>query len=282
MNTELQLDPEERALAELHGLDNDQIRWRRVKINEMGVHMFCREYPLNASECFVAANFDSYIPAELVMEARKKTDNEVFGELVLGVDPAHHGPDSTAICWRRGHYIVKIEKRQGLDTMQTAGWVASIIREEKPAQVNIDATGVGAGVVDRLIELGYGDVVNRVHFGGKPLTPAALDERGRPGGGFANRRAEMWNNLKMALEEGSLKLPDSDSLMSDLCCVGYSYQSSGALLLESKKDIKKRGFPSPDQADALALCFSNPISERAVTRVANFNREIGAVRLTPC
>jgi hypothetical protein len=89
----------------------------------------------------------------------------------------------------------------------------------------------------------------------------------------------MWSNLKMALEEGALKLPDSESLMSDLCSVGYSYQSNGALLLESKKDIKKRGMPSPDEADALALCFSNPISERAVTGVANFNRELPNINL---
>jgi hypothetical protein len=173
MNTEFQFEPGEKDLAELHALDHDQIKWRRVKINELGLHKFHREYPLNPSEAFIAAHFDSYVPAELVMEARKKTDNDVFGQLVLGVDPAHLGPDSTAICWRRGHYIIKIEKRQGLDTMQTSGWVASIIREEKPAQVNIDATGVGAGVVDRLIELGYGDVVNRIHFGAKPLEPQA-------------------------------------------------------------------------------------------------------------
>ena len=39
--------------------------------------------------------------------------------------------------------------------MEVAGWVASIIRDKKPAKVNIDVGGLGVGVYDRLIEQGY-------------------------------------------------------------------------------------------------------------------------------
>ena len=39
---------------------------------------------------------------------------------------------------------------------------------------------------------------------------------------------------------------------------GYKFNSEGKLLLESKQDMRKRGVPSPDEADAVALCFSEP------------------------
>ena len=67
-----------------------------------------------------------------------------------------------------------MQKRHGLDTMQVAGWVAKIIRDDKPAKVNIDIGGLGAGIYDRMVEQGYGDVVNAVNFrieAGRTSTP---------------------------------------------------------------------------------------------------------------
>jgi hypothetical protein len=111
-----------------------------------------------------------------------------------------------------------------------------------------------------LIEQGHNrSVVNAVNFGGKPVELPPLDETGKAAGGPANRRAEMWTNLKKALEsEAGISLPDSDSLQADLVGPGYKYNSSGQLVLESKDDIRRRGVPSPDEADAVALCFSEP------------------------
>src|SRR5205807_1788136 len=117
-----------------------------------------------------------------------------------GCDPAGQGDDATAIAWRRGHCIEKIEKRHKLTTMEIAGLLARIIREEKPAKLNIDVGGLGVGVYDRLIEQGYGETVKPVNFGGKPIEPPPLDETGKPGGGPANRRAELWQNMKNALQ----------------------------------------------------------------------------------
>jgi hypothetical protein len=70
---------------------------------------------------------------------------------------------------------------------------------------------------------------------------------------LANRRAELWNNMKTALQGGHFSIPDSDSLHADLTSVGFKYDSQGRLLLEAKADMKKRGMPSPDEADAVAL-----------------------------
>jgi hypothetical protein len=78
----------------------------------------------------------------------------------------------------------------------------------------------------------------------------------------------MWQNLKNALEESLFQLPDSDSLQADLVSPGYN-----RLLIESKQDMRKRGVPSPDEADAVALCFSEPGGVGYV-RNANFSRNL--------
>jgi len=116
-------------------------------------------------------------------------------------------------------------------------------------------------------------VVNAINFGGKPVEPPPLDERGNPAGGPANRRAEMWGNLKKTLEQGRFSLPDRDSLQAALVSCGYKYRSDGKLQLESKQDMRARGMPSPDEADAVALCLSEPDGSGFVSR-KNFNRDL--------
>ena len=169
------------------------------------------------------------------------------------------GADRTSVAWRKGRCILKVESRRNVDTMETVGWVQKIIREEKPAKVNIDVGGLGVGIYDRLCETSSNRrVLNAVNFGGKPVEPPPLDETGKPAGGPANRRAEMWSNLKTALEGGRFCLPDKELLQADLVSCGYKFNSEGKLLLESKQDMRKRGVPSPDEADAVALCFTEP------------------------
>jgi hypothetical protein len=266
---------EEARLATQHGLDIEQICWRRNKISQLGSEdYFKREYPLTPDEAFIASTFDSFITADLVMAARKE-DVEAVGPLLIGVDPAGMGDDATAIAWRRGHKIEKIERRRHLTTMEIAGWIASIIRKDKPAKVCLDTGGLGVGIYDRLIEESHGDVVTAVNFGSKPIEPPPLDDTGKPSGGPLNRRAEMWLNMRNALQEGRFSIPDDDGLHADLTSCGYKYDSSGRLVLESKQDMRKRGMPSPDSADAMALTFSEPEgSPIPRSTLLNFNRKI--------
>jgi hypothetical protein len=81
----------------------------------------------------------------------------------------------------------------------------------------------------------------------------------------------MWSNLKTALQEGRFSLPDSDSLQADLVSTGYRYDSAGRLLLESKQDMRKRGLPSPDEADAVVLTCA---TVDGFTGPKGFDREI--------
>jgi len=227
-----------------------------------------------AAEAFLNDEIDSFIPAELVLAAQKTEELDPDGPLVIACDPAGKGADDTCFAWRQGRVVLKTERRHGLSTMEIAGRLDEIIRKEKPDRVFIDITGMGVGVYDRLIEMGHG-MVSGVNFASKPLAPPTMDEANREVNACANRRAEMWLNLKRALEKGRVKLPDTPSLLADLVSVGYGYTSSGAVLLESKEKMKARGCPSPDEGDAVALLFSEGGEEGIVRRGdPNFNRVI--------
>jgi hypothetical protein len=161
------------------------------------------------------------------------------------------------MAFRQGRVVTKIESRSRLDTMQGAGWAKQVIDTLRPARMFIDVGGVGAGVYDRLAEMGYGNIVRPVNFGSSPFEPAMTPDKG---GGPLNRRAEMWLKSKEWLQgPPAVSIPDSDTLQADACAPGYKYDSHTRLILESKEDIRKRGLRSPDEWDAVALTFAEPV-----------------------
>lgn len=258
---DFEMTAEEKEYAGYYSLTIEQIAWRRNKIAELkDPALFKQEYPATAAEAFQMSGHDSYIEPELIARARK-TDCEASGPLVIGYDPAWKGSDRHSMARRRGRKVLSVESRQKLDTMQGAGWAKQVIDTEKPARMFIDVGGVGAGVYDRLIEMGYGAIVRAVNFGSSPFEPVKKDRDGKPLAGPLNRRAEMWMNSKDWLSDpAGADIPDLDSLQSDACGPGYKYDSSTRLILESKEDMRNRGVRSPDEWDAVALTFAEPVA----------------------
>lgn len=244
---------EETALLDVHNLTFDQLAWRRIKIIELsvggidGAKAFMSEYPNTSTEAFQTTGEDSFITPDQVMPARKSIC-QPYGRLIIGVDPARFGDDSTSIIRRKGRLAYGLESHNKKDTMEVAGLVHRIIKEEHPFKVCIDIGGLGAGVYDRLLELGHKEIVEAVNFGSSPLNA----ER------FINKRGEMWGDMKEWLLDLPSQIPDNDSLHADLCGVRYKFDSKTRLILERKEDMKKRGVRSPDRADALALTFACP------------------------
>jgi hypothetical protein len=174
---DFQHDEEEMLLAELYGLDDGQLAWRRNKIIQLKDSLlFKQEYPNIAAEAFQLTGHDSFIPPDLIARARK-CDAEPSGPLVIGFDPAWKGADRHSMALRRGRKLLSVESRSGLDTMAAAGWCKKVIDTHGPRRVFIDVGGVGAGVYERLCEMGHGDVVRSVNFGSAPLEPPPLDEK---------------------------------------------------------------------------------------------------------
>ena len=166
---------------------------------------------------------------------------------LMGVDIARFGENSSTICIRQGRKVFPIEVLPKMDLMQTAHHVAEVINRERPLQVFVDASGIGAGVVDRLRQLNFSVVdVN----GGN----SSLNTR------FLNKRAEMWWAMKEAIE-GLIELPQSQRLKEELTSPEYDYTDKGRIRLERKTDLmEKYGF-SPDMADSLALTYAYPVAD---------------------
>jgi len=128
---------------------------------------------------------DQFISPGLVDDAiRRPAYKDETAPVVLGIDPARGGADSTVIVVRQGRDIKAIKRYHGEDTMATVGRVIEAIEEYKPVLAVIDEGGLGYGILDRLHEQRY-KVVRGVNFGWKA----------KNGVMYANKRAELWGAM---------------------------------------------------------------------------------------
>ncbi len=256
---------DEDALIHQYGLDNHQLNWRRYKILELsangadGIAAFKQEYPCNSAEAFQLTGQLGLITPVIVMKARKSTVNG-NGPLIVGVDPSRGG-DRFSTIKRQGRkaYDLESHKDEKVIKLGTAVSICKKILDtvcpvanKKPDRMFIDAGG-GADLVDRLHELGYEKQVKAIAFGATPLDNEA----------YINRRGEMWGEMNNWMRDENLdvQIPDEDSLHSDLCASLYRRDSHDRIVLLPKDKIKvELGF-SPDEGDALALTFAEPVGE---------------------
>ncbi len=74
-------------------------------------------------------------------------------------------------------------------------------------------------------------------------------------------RAYMWGEMKEWLKEGG-SIPNEQGLYDDLVGPEAIIDKNGRIQLESKKDMKERGLPSPNKGDALALTFAFRVTKK--------------------
>lgn len=199
---------------------------------------------------------NQFIPRGVVDEAVKRDlPEDIYAPLIMGVDPARFGDDKTVIRFRLGRRanVIPPVKISGMDNMKVANMCASLIEKYNPDAVCIDA-GNGTGIIDRLRELKY--KVYEVWFGADSPDPQ-----------YVNMRTYLWAQMGEWLTGGAI---DNDSdLITDLTAPGYKFQTkSDRKMLESKDDLKARGFDSPDDADALACTFFAKVArkDRVISR----------------
>jgi len=201
----------------------------------------------------------------------KQMEAEAEGELVIGVDPARFGPDQTVVAVRRGNVLLELVawgqcdlaesvervrgelERAGVKPGSGCGvpvtWAdpwSSRRRRHAVGRVVVDEVGVGAGVADRLSELGYN--VEPFNGGRSP----------RDGDRFLNRRAEAYWHLRDLLERGEIALPADEALADELLAQVWRPTSDGKVMLEPKEALRGRIGRSPDRADAVVMAFAEP------------------------
>ena len=198
---------------------------------------------------FPSASSLQFIGRDLVDDAMERELPASRGEIVVvGVDPARFGSDSSVIFTRTGRdaRMWPPIRLRGVDTMTLAARVSEHVNFLRSAGqqvvINVDGGGVGGGVIDRLRSVGY--EVNEVQFGSRALDPKK----------YANRRAEIWGAMKDWLKIGAI--PIDEDLAIDLTSPEYGYTAQDQIQLERKESMKARGLASPDTADALAVTFA--------------------------
>jgi hypothetical protein len=190
-------------------------------------------------------------PDTVMAAVERKVEVDIDAPLIIGVDVARFGEDKCVIAFRQGRDAnsIRWQDYKKISTVQFARHIAEAIDKYDPDAVFVDGNGVGGGVVDMLRDMKYN--VIEVQSG------ASADEALQ----YANKRTEMWCKMADWLKVGVI--PAIQTLKDDLTSPEYLYKGAdNQKMLEPKDKTKKRGFASPDFADALAMTFAQPVARR--------------------
>lgn len=212
---------------------------------------------------------DVFIGSELIDQCGSRyyelPEGKGMPQVILGVDVARFGDDETVIYKNFKGHIELAKHRRGQDLMATVGDIVNIYKEiikrypdyTGKIYVNIDDTGLGGGVTDRLKEVKKEQKLTRLYV--IPINAAEKIETDTKAGREAaehynNLTTHMWACLRELLENKDIEIKEDSETFGQVSCRKYTMASNGKLEIEPKKEMKKRGLDSPDRADALALC----------------------------
>lgn len=203
------------------------------------------------------------IPRTAALESmNRKVEDD--GAIIIGADIARMGGDRIVFWKRKGYKTISTETHTKLRTNQTCDLLERFAEKDiqlkeaekledvvKELEIRIDDTGVGGGVTDDMMNRGYKNI-KAVNFGGK-----AIDTDKYP-----NWISEAWFHMAEIIKE--IELPMDSDLLMELTTRQWKMDSKGKRRVESKDDYKKRGFRSPDLADAAIICFAEQVDDRRI------------------
>lgn len=212
---------------------------------------------------------------ESAVNAHLKLGFAAAGKKRIGFDVADEGADSNANCFAHGSIVLDLESWQSGDVIYSADKTHEWALSHQADEVVFDSIGVGAGVKAR-----FARTESRIRFTGFNASGAVVNPEqeylaGKTNGDmFANVKAQAWWAVRdrfyktyRAVTFGdqysadelislSGNLPNLDYLKAELSRPRVDYDNNGRVKVESKKEMKKRGIPSPNLADALIMCFA--------------------------
>lgn len=271
------------TIPQLLAMDDEQLnsnqypylvtrRWVRDMVIKCGGYPACMESDLFRARVlgqFPKQGSNSLISLEWV-EAALRNRLAPGGLMEAGLDVARFGNDETALYLQQAGKRVGEWAWQNADTMQTAGRVGQVLApyRQQLTALKVDVIGLGAGVADRLRELGWPVVDVNVSLPPDWQARSGLVQ-------FENRRAQYWWGLREMLRCGQIAGDIDQQTQSELVQVLYGINSSGKVYIESKEDAKKRGVASPNRADAMMLAHA-PAAPRASSGTNRRTVEVNA------
>lgn len=191
----------------------------------------------------------------MLIEAQKRPAPAETEIRSIGVDPARFGSDSSVITVIEGNRQVKRISANKVSTTDLTGKIVHLVNSlprRRQEIICVDATGIGAGVIDQLREVQSQKAIpqtirlKEVHFGAQCEN---AEERTR----YANLKAKIFVELSDDMKS-SLQISEDSVYLEELPTILYKFDTKGRYVIESKDDYKKRtGMSSPDNADSLAI-----------------------------
>lgn len=249
-------------MKEITGDPADPSRSKRISIKwaQEQIDLWGREHPwvmVNVLGKFPSTQSDKLLGPDDVQAAqdRKVSQAEWQHEpKIMALDVARFGDDRSVLGIRQGKVVPLTRTYRNLDLMELAEQAAREYWEHLPDALFVDETGIGGGVVDRLRQLQI--PVIGINFGSKPKDAK-----------FADKRTEMWWDMAIWIKgrngpDTGGCLPRTPELAAELLAPSYYFTANNKMRLESKDDMKKRGIASPDEADMLAMTFSEQVAPK--------------------
>ena len=197
---------------------------------------------------------------DMLRHCRKNEPAKMRGQPIAFIDFSAGG-DEMAIAVMEGNVIQPIIGWRDKNTMSSVGRALTELRSRGiPAERCWgDAGGMGLPMIQRLREVGYN--LNDANNGAK-----AFDKR------YANRGAEMWWYTRDQVEKCKVIMPEDAVLDEQLSKRLVAYNSAGILGVEPKDEMRSRGLPSPDRADAVCgvvACGTLAMQQEVFERLNN-------------
>lgn len=221
-------------IAEDYGIKSDQYR---VKV--LG------DFPTKDEQTLIP---NDVVRAAFVRDIAKPKNRPVWG-LDVG-----RGGDLSALVSRTGPVMDMFETQNYSDTMETVAWVKAkwdaLDEAQRPETIYVDSIGIGAGVADRLRELGL------------PAVDINVAESASMKTKYLRLRDELWWTMKKWFESMNVAMvvvDDQtlrDTIESEVCSPLQVFTDSGKDAVETKKQMRARGIRSPNIADACCLTFA--------------------------
>lgn len=223
---------------------------------------------------------------QAAVDAHILLEFEPVGARVIGQDIADDsGKDTSALCFAQGSVVLDLDEwgGKGKDVIYTARRCYAYAVENGAHKLVYDNIGVGAGTKAEFNQIRLKEThdftIHGFNAGGEVQDKEKMYMAGKTNGDmFYNVKAQAWWALRdrffktyRAVREGAVYDPDElislpsglpqlEKLKAELSRPRIDYGPGSRVIVESKKDMKKRGIPSPNLADALIMCYA-PLEE---------------------
>lgn len=219
---------------------------------------------------------------EAAVDAHIALGFDTAGEKRVGFDVADEGEDCNALCYAYGSVVLDMDDWNKGDVIDSSNRVNTYAAERGVNSIIYDSIGVGAGVKAHLKRVasinvkGFnaGESVkdpDEIYMPGKTNKDMFSNIKAQAWWGVRDRFYKTWRCLEARKQDPHVALPyQTDELISlskahikkleflkaELSRPRVDYDNNGRVKVESKKDMKKRGIPSPNMADALIMAFA--------------------------